>query len=97
MVKTNPTEVEMKDVSSPEGSSVDGKEEEKKPEEVKKHPDLLTLEGMRFVSSNYLWHAVTVLVKPPLYLSRVIPRIVYIVQLDLLVLLLVALAVLPLN
>lgn len=49
MVKNNPADVDMKDVSSPEGSSVDGKEEEKKPEEVKKHPDLLTLEGMSFI------------------------------------------------
>ena len=46
MVKNNTTDVEMKDVSSPAGSSVDGKDkDEEKKEEVKKHPDLLTLEG----------------------------------------------------
>ena len=57
MVKNNPADVEMKDVSSPAGSSVDGgkeKEEEKKPEEVKKHPDLLTLEGMPFSFIFYI-------------------------------------------
>ena len=47
-MKKNPSDVEMKDASKAEGSSVDGpeKEAEKKPEEVKKHPDLLTLEGV---------------------------------------------------
>ncbi|XP_076437108.1 putative 26S proteasome non-ATPase regulatory subunit 3 isoform X2 [Babylonia areolata] len=47
MVKNNPSDVEMKDASNPEGSSVDGKpekEEDKRAEEAKKHPELLTLE-----------------------------------------------------
>jgi hypothetical protein len=58
MVKNNPADVEMKDAANEDGSSVDapkdGKDEDKK-EEVKKHPDLLTLEGLQY-SNNRLFY-----------------------------------------
>ncbi|KAK7092644.1 26S proteasome non-ATPase regulatory subunit 3-like [Littorina saxatilis] len=74
MVKNNPADVEMKDVSSPGGSSVDGKDkEEEKKEEVKKHPDLLTLEDIR-EQIRHIEKAIST--KEPRFMARVMRSLV---------------------
>lgn len=78
MVKKDPSDVEMKDA---EGSSVDalpikdpkeGNDDEKK-EEVKKHPDLLTLEDIR-ENIRHIEKAVST--KEPRFMSRVMRALV---------------------
>lgn len=72
MVKSSATDVEMKDVSSPSESS-ETKEKDEKTEEVKKDPELLTLEDIR----DHVRHIEkSVSAKEPRFLARVMRSLV---------------------
>ncbi|KAK7483015.1 hypothetical protein BaRGS_00025792 [Batillaria attramentaria] len=71
MVKSSSTDVEMKDVSSPGGS--ESKDKEEKTEEVKKDPELLTLEDVRD-HTRHIEKSVNT--KEPRFMSRVMRSLV---------------------